>query len=83
MSPTLSRIQVPGPEGPGTVILILAGESPDLVTLDLFLEAVTGGQEPAEALRDLALAAVTITSKRIPHGRTDRFYLTVTLTEAA
>ena len=82
MSPTLSRILLPEPESPGQVILILSGAGPDLATLWLVLEAITKGKPLAETLRDLDLAAVTITSTHIPHGRTDRMYLTVQLGEA-
>jgi hypothetical protein len=54
---------------PGTVRAVLSGHAPDLVQLSLFLEAVTRGRNPADVLRDLHLAAITISGMRLPGSR--------------
>lgn len=66
----------------GIVRAVLSGAAPDLVRLGLFLEAVTGGHDPAAVLRDLRLAAITITTAQGTRGRGRRITLIFHLTEA-
>jgi hypothetical protein len=60
---------LPQTREPGTVRVTLAGLAPDLVRLSLFLEAVTGGETPADVLLDLRLVAIRITETRGTRGR--------------
>ena len=61
----------------------MTGAGPDLMKLTLFLEAVTSGHNSADALRDLHLDTIRITSTRGSRGRGARITLTLQLTEAA
>lgn len=68
------------PPVPGTVRVTLAGHVADLIKTIVFLDRVTGGDNPAAVLRVLHLAAITI-NPQTRAGR--RVTLTVQLEEAA
>ena len=72
------------PPEPGTVRVTLAGDAQDLLRLSVFLEAVTRGHDPAEALANLHLAAIAIVSARNTPGRaTGHITMMIELRDAA
>lgn len=79
MAPTYPPAPEPGSEGPATVRLTLAGHNSDLFKTVIFLDRVTGGDNPASVLRVLHLAAITIISES---RRGNRVTLILQLEEA-
>jgi hypothetical protein len=69
---------VTGTPDPGAVTVILSGRAPDLIKTIIWLDRVTAGDDPAEVLRILHLAAIRITSER---GRGQKVTLTLQLEE--
>ena len=80
MEPTFPQPSEPAPKDPRTVEVVLTGRPADLFKVVFFLGQVTGGHDPAEALRAVGLAAITATRES---GRGYRATLTLELHEAA
>jgi hypothetical protein len=80
LSATIPHPPAPGPRDSGTVRAVLTGAAPDLIRLVVFLDRVTSGDNPADVLGVLHLAAIRITSEA---ARGQRVTLTLELEEAA
>ena len=79
MNATIPQPPRPGPRNPHDVKVTLEGHPADLIQTIIFLDRVTAGDNPADILRRLRLAGISIVAES---GHAHRATLTLRLTEA-